>query len=81
MGSCSNFFFIATGVLGTTISPYMFFWQASAVPLLFLIARIASNRQVMGQYRSGIVSTVLVWCTFGGMGAAAVAMFFTLAKG
>lgn len=24
-----NFFFIITGVLGTTISPYMFFWQAS----------------------------------------------------
>ncbi|MFA5163189.1 MAG: divalent metal cation transporter [Patescibacteria group bacterium] len=24
-----NFFFIITGVLGTTISPYMFFWEAS----------------------------------------------------
>src|SRR5665811_2342649 len=24
-----DFFFIITGVLGTTISPYMFFWQAS----------------------------------------------------
>src|ERR1035437_1025304 len=24
-----EFFFIITGVLGTTISPYMFFWQAS----------------------------------------------------
>lgn len=24
-----NFFFLATGVLGTTISPFMFFWQAS----------------------------------------------------
>ena len=53
----------------------------AAVPLLFLIARIARNRQVMGQYRSGILSTVLVWCTFGGMGAAAVGLFVTLAKG
>jgi hypothetical protein len=32
----------------------------------------------MGPYRSGWFSTLLVWLTFLGMGAAAVAMFATL---
>jgi NRAMP (natural resistance-associated macrophage protein)-like metal ion transporter len=53
----------------------------AAVPLVFLIARIARNTTVMGSYRSGPLSTVFVWCTFFGMGAAAVAMFVTLANG
>ncbi|MGD0736697.1 MAG: divalent metal cation transporter [Terracidiphilus sp.] len=49
-----------------------------AVPLIFLIARIARNREIMGEYRSGMLSNVLVWATFVFMGAAAVAMFATL---
>jgi NRAMP (natural resistance-associated macrophage protein)-like metal ion transporter len=53
----------------------------AAVPLVFLIARVARNRKVMGEYRSGILSSVLVWCTFGGMSAAAFGLFFTLVKG
>lgn len=52
----------------------------AAVPLLFLIARIARNREVMGAYRSGMLSTVLVWCTVASMGAAAIALFVTLAS-
>ncbi|HYK75388.1 MAG TPA: divalent metal cation transporter [Daejeonella sp.] len=50
----------------------------AAVPLLFLIARIARNKDIMGEYKSGLLSQVLLWITFLGMGAAAVAMFFTL---
>ena len=49
-----------------------------AVPLLFIIARIASNKEIMGAYVSGIVSKLLVWLTFIGMGVAAIAMFATL---
>ncbi len=49
-----------------------------AVPLIFLIARIARNKKIMGEYRSGMLSNVLVWATFVFMGAAAVAMFLTL---
>jgi Mn2+/Fe2+ NRAMP family transporter len=49
-----------------------------AVPLIFLIARIASNKQIMGEYRSGLMSNILVWAAFLFMGAAAVAMFMTL---
>lgn len=50
----------------------------AAVPLLFLIARIACNKKIMGEYRSGILSSSLLWFTFAAMGAAAVAMFFTI---
>jgi Mn2+/Fe2+ NRAMP family transporter len=49
-----------------------------AVPLIFLIARIARNQDIMGEYRSGLVSNVLVWAAFVFMGAVAVAMFATL---
>jgi NRAMP (natural resistance-associated macrophage protein)-like metal ion transporter len=49
-----------------------------AVPLIFLIARIARNKEIMGEHRSGMLSNVLVWATFVFMGAAAVAMFVTL---
>jgi NRAMP (natural resistance-associated macrophage protein)-like metal ion transporter len=49
-----------------------------SVPLIFLIARIARNKKIMGQYRSGRLSNILVWGTFLIMAAAAVAMFVTL---
>ena len=50
----------------------------AAVPLLFLIAKIARNENIMGQYKSGILSTSLLWFTFAVMGVAAIAMFFTI---
>lgn len=49
-----------------------------AVPLIFLIARIANSREIMGEYRSGIISNILVWATFILMGATALAMFAAL---
>ncbi len=49
-----------------------------AVPLIFIIALIARNKTIMGQYKSGWFSNLLVWLTFLGMAAAAVAMFATL---
>jgi Mn2+/Fe2+ NRAMP family transporter len=49
-----------------------------AVPLIFLVARLARNKEIMGEYRSGLLSNILVWAAFVFMGAAAVAMFITL---
>lgn len=49
-----------------------------AVPLIFVISLVANNKKIMGEYTSGLLSKTLVWVTFLGMGAAAVAMFITL---
>ena len=53
----------------------------AAVPLIFLVARIARNRKIMGEYRSGWLSNTVVWITFMVMLASAIAMFYTLARG
>ena len=47
-----------------------------AVPLIFIIAKIASNKKIMGEYKSGLLSKIIVWITFFLMLAAVVAMFF-----
>lgn len=46
-----------------------------AVPLIFLIAKIASNEKIMGEYKSSKLSSVLVWLTFFLMATAVIAMF------
>lgn len=51
-----------------------------AVPLIFLIALIANNQQIMGKYKSGWLSNLFVWTTFVGMLTASVAMFYSLLK-
>jgi Mn2+/Fe2+ NRAMP family transporter len=53
----------------------------AAVPLIFAIGKIARNRKIMGDYRSGWLSNIVVWITFLVMLASAVAMFYTLARG
>lgn len=50
----------------------------AAVPLIFIIAKMARNKEIMGNHRSGALSNIFVWGTFIIMGLAAVAMFFTL---
>jgi len=49
-----------------------------AVPLIFIIALIAKNKKIMGEYKSGWISNFLVWATFAGMGLAALGMLLTL---
>src|SRR5664279_1862948 len=49
-----------------------------AVPLIFLIAKIANNKKIMGEHKSGRLSNFFIWGSFILMGAAAIAMFFTL---
>ncbi len=51
-----------------------------AVPLIFIIAKIASSEKIMGEHKSGALSKVLIWATFFLMASAVVAMFFTFLK-
>ena len=51
----------------------------AAVPLLFLIAKINSNPNILGDNRGGILSRTFVWITFGVMGLSAIALLYTLA--
>ena len=48
-----------------------------AVPLVFLVAKIAGSKKIMGKFRSRWLSNTFVWITFFAMGAAAIAMFAT----
>lgn len=50
----------------------------AAVPLIYLIAKIGRNRKIMGQYRNGPITNLLMWITFSVMGAAALALFYFL---
>ncbi len=52
----------------------------AAVPLLLLILKISANEKIMGEYKSGALSKTILWITFIAMGAAAVAMFYTILK-
>ncbi len=49
-----------------------------AVPMIFLIARIAGSKQIMGKYKSGWLSSILVWTAFVAMSLTAVGLLFTL---
>lgn len=49
-----------------------------AVPLIFIIGRIANNKKIMGSYKSRWLSNTLVTVTFLGMGAAAIAMLISM---
>ncbi len=48
-----------------------------AAPLLFLIAKIAQNENIMGFHKSGLLSKTLVWTTMFAMGLAAIALIIT----
>jgi len=52
----------------------------AAVPLIFIIARIARNEKIMGEHKSGKLSNFFVWGTFVIMGLAAIAMIFTFIR-
>ncbi len=52
----------------------------AAVPLIFLIIKISTNEKIMKEYKSRLLSKTILWITFIGMGAAAVAMFFMIGK-
>lgn len=50
----------------------------AAVPLIFVIAKINSNRDILGDHSGNLLSRVVVWLTFGIMACSALGMFYTL---
>lgn len=52
----------------------------AAVPLVFLIARIAASEKIMGEYKSGKLSRIIVGITAVCMLLAAITMFLTIGK-
>lgn len=50
----------------------------AAVPLIYLIARISSRADIMGEYKSGLWSKTALWITFGVMGIFSVALLVSL---
>lgn len=50
----------------------------AAVPLIFVIAKIAGNSKIMGEHKSGVLSKSLVWLTFIAMGLSAFAIILSL---
>ena len=49
-----------------------------AVPLIFIIAKIAASEKIMGEHKSGKLSKIFVWLAFLLMTGAATVMFYTL---
>jgi Mn2+/Fe2+ NRAMP family transporter len=49
-----------------------------AVPLIFIIAKVANNSAIMGERKSSLLSNIFVWLTFVVMLCSAVAMFYSL---
>ncbi len=46
----------------------------AAVPLIFLIARVSSGSEIMGEYKSGLASKLGLWIAFAVMGVFAIAL-------
>jgi NRAMP (natural resistance-associated macrophage protein)-like metal ion transporter len=62
------------------------FWSAilngvAAVPLIAVIVYLASSRSLMGEWRSSAFARIWGWATVGLMGAAAIGMFYFIARG
>jgi NRAMP (natural resistance-associated macrophage protein)-like metal ion transporter len=45
----------------------------ASVPLIFLLIKISGNKTIMGDYKSGPLSKIILWITFLAMGGAAIA--------
>lgn len=50
----------------------------AAVPLIFVIAKIAGSPKIMGNFKSGMLSKVFVWATFFAMFLSALAIILTI---
>jgi len=53
----------------------------AAVPLIWMIARIGNNKQIMGEHKNGMLANTFVWLTFVVMGLAVLALFYFLFTG
>ena len=50
----------------------------TAVPLIFIIGRIARSEKIMGEYKSGFWSNILIWTTFLAMFLSAIVLIFSI---
>lgn len=50
----------------------------AAVPLLFIITRIAADESIMGEHKTGWLGQTFLWITFVVMAGAALSLFFML---
>jgi NRAMP (natural resistance-associated macrophage protein)-like metal ion transporter len=50
----------------------------AAVPLIFIIGRIARNEKIMGEHKSGFWSNLLIWITFIAMLLSALGLIFSI---
>lgn len=48
----------------------------AAVPLLFMIAKVGSNKAIMGEYKNGWISNIMVWLTFVVMAGAGLVLLY-----
>lgn len=53
----------------------------AAVPLIWMLIRIGNNKQIMGEYKNGILSNIFVKITFAVMAAAVIALFYFVFTG
>ncbi len=53
----------------------------ASVPLLFMIAKVGNNAQIMGVYKNGILSNIFVRITFVVVTIAVLTLFFFMATG
>ena len=53
----------------------------AAVPLLYMIARVGNNREIMGEYRNGLWSNIGIWAAFIIMAIAAAVLFYAMGTG
>ena len=53
----------------------------AAVPLLFMIAKVGNNREIMGDYKNGILSNIGVRTAFVLMAVAALFLFYAMFTG
>ncbi len=52
----------------------------AAVPLIFFIIKISASEKIMGKYKSGLLSKIILWTTFLAMGSTVIAMFYMMMK-
>jgi len=53
----------------------------ASVPLLFMIAKIGSNKNIMGDYKNGIMSNIFVRLAFVVVALSVLALFYLMIKG
>lgn len=52
----------------------------AAVPLLWMIAKVGNNRNIMGDYKNGLLSNMFVWLAFAIMAAAVLVLFYSFVR-